>query len=221
MKAKIPLIVSSLMIGICIIIGFVMFWLGIRDTVKLNAQTKGYETVEGYFIGCSVYSEGQSSSYKNSDSHTTYRLIYSYTVDGQEYTVATEYGTELIPKENSAATIKYDPADPKEAIISGKTTNYALLFFAVMFTAIPLIILIGMLYSFGYIKNLSAYFMDIVIGLTLIVVGLGAIYLMTGTFKITGILQSFNLLLMIPIMFVVIGAYQIIYVLFFKRRKDS
>ncbi len=80
-------IVSSLLVCSALIIGIVCLYFGIKDTYKLNNITKEYSTTNGYFKDYDIYSKSKDG--------ITYKLIYTYEVDGKEYTVATDYGIRI------------------------------------------------------------------------------------------------------------------------------
>ena len=88
-----------------------MMFFGIRDTYNLKNKTKNYITTTGYFNNYDVFDADEDG--------ITYKLTYIYKVDGKEYSITTDYGTNYIPDENSSREIKYNPNNPKEAVITG------------------------------------------------------------------------------------------------------
>ena len=85
------IIVSCFLVCSVLIIGIVCLYFGIKDTYKLNKMTREYSTINGYFIDYDIYSKSKDG--------TTYKLIYTYEVDGIEYTVATDYGVRIYSRE--------------------------------------------------------------------------------------------------------------------------
>lgn len=61
-------------------------------------------------------------------------MTYIYKVDGKEYSITTDYGTNYIPDENSSREIKYNPNNPKEAVITGTNSKNSLIYFGAFFT---------------------------------------------------------------------------------------
>lgn len=100
------LLLLTFIVGICLI------YFGIKNQNELKEKSKDYLETEGYYTSYSTYGE--------SDTH---KLIYTYEVDGKEYNISTDYGTMIIPEENSTKIIKYDKNNPEEAIIEGINRN--------------------------------------------------------------------------------------------------
>ena len=101
-----------LLLFITFIVGICLIYFGIKNQNELKEKSKDYLETEGYYTSYSTYGE--------SDTH---KLIYTYEVDGKEYNISTDYGTMIIPKENSTKIIKYDKNNPEEAIIEGINRN--------------------------------------------------------------------------------------------------
>lgn len=207
-------IISISLIGFCIICGLIMLFSGIKGVYESNIKTKNYKEVEGNFAYYDIYSKDEDG--------TTYKLTYTYVVDEQEYTVSTNYGTGLIPEENSTKTIKYNPDNPKEAVIVGSSNSLFLLFMGFMFIMVPTIILLGALSTFGIFRKIKIDFIGIIIGMTFIVIGSGAFYMITGSFSIVEFFKSYSLSYLIPFLimslFVVVGIYLIIKSLFLNKK---
>ncbi len=188
------------LIGICLICGIVMLFFGIRGCLSDYALTQNYDQTEGYFTDYSVYASDEDG--------TTYRLIYTYIVYGKRYTVATDYGTQIIPAQNSTRTVKYDPFQPQNAVLAGGGSNAPLLFLGVMFTFVPLVFVFAILYNKGYMQNLLKNVLDFGIGIFFIIMGLGSLFFVTGSINLLKILKSFHPVLLIPLLMVAAGALQ-------------
>lgn len=207
-RKKVPasLIISFFLIGICLLAGMAMLVLGTRDIVQLNRKTVGYKSVEGYYLDYEVYDD--------TDSDISYRLLYSYTVDGKEYTISTSLGTDIIPDQGSTRTIKYNPDNPKEAIIIGNSNGLALIFIGLMFTFIPGIIFVVMLQSFGLLKSCKFDIIGFLSGLIFIVISLGEFYMLTGSLSIISFIQNFSASYVLPtlvfLMMFIVGVYVLI-----------
>lgn len=203
--------ITGFMVILCILCGIAMLFLGIRGTFKLKKTIGNYETTEGYFGDYSIY---------NSDRHgTTYRLTYYYVVDGQEYSVSTDYGTNYIPERNSKKTIKYNPEQPQEAVITGSNSRVFLIFMGFFFIVIPLFVGYGALTAAGYMRELPMSIMDFAIGFVFAGIGAGFLYFQAGSFSIGEVFKSMGLWIAIPLMFIVVGVYLIIRSFFSKKKE--
>ena len=130
-KQMFPYIFLSLFI----LIGIIMLYFGASSLLKKVIKTSNYVDIVGYFVDYEIYDSDEDGA--------TYKLIYSYTINDNEYTVSTDYGTSIIPKEGSTRNIKYNPNDPSQAIIAGGSREIILLLIGFMFTMIPFIMIIN------------------------------------------------------------------------------
>lgn len=205
-------IVPLSLIIICFICGAVMLTLGIKNTYNISKKTKNYHETIGFFDSYTIYSTKKSS---------TYKLIYTYNVNGKRYSISTNYGTGFIPKKGSTRTIKYNPRKKEEAIIKGTGTNTFLIFIGIMFTTIPLIIFLDRLKAFKDLTQSSFDLLGIITGSVFITVGIGILYLLTGGFSLIALFKNYSYRYLIPfliiIMFIAVGFYQIIRSLAFKN----
>ena len=196
-----------LFLSLFILIGIVMLYFGISNSFKNFSKTNNYVKTIGYFVDYEIYDSDEDG--------TTYKLIYSYNVNNKEYTVSTDYGTNMIPKEGSSRTIKYNPSNPSEAIISGGSSEILLLLIGIMFTMIPFVIFINMSPKIKEkLDNLNFNVTTLLIGIVFLIVGFMALYMMTGTFSIIEMYKSFSLNYLIPylilLMFIIVGILLII-----------
>ena len=196
-----------LFLSLFILIGIVMLYFGISNSFKNFSNTSNYVKTIGYFVDYEIYDSDEDG--------TTYKLIYSYNVNNKEYTVSTDYGTNMIPKEGSSRTIKYNPSNPSEAIISGGSSEIVLLLIGIMFTMIPFVIFINMSPKIKEkLDNLNFNVTTLLIGIVFLIIGFMALYMMTGTFSIIEIYKSFRLNYLIPylilLMFIIFGSLLII-----------
>lgn len=196
-----------LFLSLFILIGIVMLYFGISNSFKNFSKTNNYVKTIGYFVDYEIYDSDEDG--------TTYKLIYSYNVNNKEYTVSTDYGTNMIPKEGSSRTIKYNPSNPSEAIISGGSSEIVLLLIGIMFTMIPFVIFINMSPKIKEkLDNLNFNVTTLLIGIVFLIIGFMALYMMTGTFSIIEMYKSFSLNYLIPylilLMFVIVGILLII-----------
>lgn len=196
-----------LFLSLFILIGIVMLYFGISNSFKNFSKTNNYVKAIGYFVDYEIYDSDEDG--------TTYKLIYSYNVNNKEYTVSTDYGTNMIPKEGSSRTIKYNPSNPSEAIISGGSSEIVLLLIGIMFTMIPFVIFINMSPKIKEkLDNLIFNVTTLLIGIVFLIIGFMALYMMAGTFSIIEMYKSFSLNYLIPylilLMFIIVGILLII-----------
>lgn len=207
-KAK---VITMILIVLALLGGVWLLYLGVRDTIEINWKTKGYVTAEGYLTDYRLYSKGEYDSVKHEQTSDTYRLVYGYMADGQEYEIATNYGTSFLPAIGSKQEIKYNPQNPAEAVIVGKSENTGLIFGGLFFLIIPLIFLAAMQ---GWLSKLSGRGADLLFGLVLFAIGWGALYMITGSAWISGIWSyfstSFTPMLLIPVLLAVVGVFLLV-----------
>ena len=205
------ILISTLLVIIALLSGITMLFFGIRDTYKLNNKTKDYITTNGYYNDYDIF--------KSDEDGTTYKLTYIYTVDGKEYTVTTNYGTNYIPDKNSSREIKYNPNNPEEAIITGTNSKNGLIYAGAFFTFGSLTFILVALSVLGYFDKFKIDIVGAYIGLLFFIIGVGIILFQTGTTtSLIETIKSFGLWILIPIMFVVVGIYQFIKSLLHKKK---
>lgn len=208
-------IMTILLTGTAILAGIVMLIFGIKDTVDAGRPSRGYLETEGRYAGCSVYS--------SDDDGTTYRLTYSYTVGGREYTVTTDYGTGILPEPGSTRTVRYDPDDPARAVIPGGSSGGVLIFMGIFFIAVPAVILTAMFASAGFAERFLTNLIEFGIGIVLMAAGAGIVYLMTGSLSPVRLYSSFSsstaVLLTIPLLLFAAGAFVFVKTVYSRVRE--
>ena len=204
------LITGSFLVIICLLSGITMLFFGIKDTYQLNHRTKNYITTDGYFDDYEIYNSDEEG--------TTYKLTYIYTVDEKEYTITTDYGTNYIPDKNSIRTIKYNPDNPKEAILVGTNSKTVLIFLGGFFTFGALTFILAALSILGYFDKFKIDIVGSYIGALFLVLGIGIILFQNGTTSsLIKTIKSFSLWILIPFMFIIVGIFQLIKSLFFQK----
>ena len=201
------------LLSVSFICGIIMLFFGIKETAELGIRMKGYVETEGYLSDYTVYSAD--------DDETTYRLIYAYTVDGTEYTVSTDYGTGTIPPMNTAHKIMYDPADLAKAVVASGSSNAMLMFGGVMFTAVPVVIFLGILVITGRLDISGFDFLGFIIGIVLIAVSYIVIYIISGSLSLVKAFEHMGFLTAIPAMLIAAGAFVIIKTVFLGIKERS
>ena len=205
-------LISVSLVIIVLLSGIAMLFFGIMDTYRLNSMTKGYIVTDGYYSDCDIFTTDKDG--------TTYKLTYIYMVDGKEYSVTTDYGTNYIPDKNSSREIKYNPNNPDEAIITGTNSKNGLIFFGAFFTFGSLTFILAALSVLGYLDKFKIDILGAYIGLLFFIIGIGIILFQTGTTtSLIETIKSFGLRIFIPIMFVIVGIYQFIKSLLKKNKK--
>lgn len=210
---KFQKIVTGFLLSVSFICGIIMLFFGIKETTELGIRTKGYVETEGYLSDYTVY-----SAY---DDGTTYRLVYTYTVSGTEYTVSTDYGTGMLPPMNAARKIMYDPADPAKAVVVGGSSNAMLMFGGVMFTAVPVVIFLGILVITGRLDISGFDFLGFIIGIVLIAVSYIVIYIINGSLSLVKAFEHMGFLTAIPVMLIAAGAFVVIKTVFLGIKERS
>ena len=185
-----------------ILCGIAMLAFGISGSFQRSRDTKYYETTEGYFIDYRIYSSTRKS--------TSYQLIYAYQVDGEQYTVATDLGTSYIPEKGSARIIQYNPENPAQAVLSGANQYAFLILMGVFFILVPTFIGMGALSVFGRLKRTGLNLLDVGIGVFFVLAGGGVFFFQASSLPAKEFFRSFGPWILIPILFLLIGIYQII-----------
>ena len=212
LNIDIRILISALLVIIVLLSGIAMLFFGIRDTYRLNSKTKDYITTTGYFNNYDVFNVDEDG--------ITYKLTYIYTVDGNEYLVTTDYGTNYIPEPNSSRKIKYNPNNPEEAILTGTNSKNGLIYGVAFFSFGSFTFILAALSVLGYFDKFKVDIVGAYIGLLFFIIGIGIILLQTGTTtSLIETIKSFGLWILIPIMFVVVGIYQFIKSLLHKNKK--
>ena len=206
------ILISALLVIVTLLSGIAMLFFGIRDTYKLNKKTKDYITTKGYFNNYDVFNVDEDG--------ITYKLTYIYTVDGKEYSITTDYGTNYIPEPNSSREIKYNPNNPEESILTGTNSKNGLIFAGGFFTFGSLTFILAALSVLGFFDKFKIDIVGAYIGLLFFIIGIGIILVQTGTtMSLVKTIKSLGLWILIPIMFVVVGIYQFIKSLLHKNKK--
>ncbi|MCU6763181.1 Protein of uncharacterised function (DUF3592) [uncultured Roseburia sp.] len=224
MKVKIAgtlcLIITALVIGV-----FFLFW-GIKGAVETGAVSRDYEITEGYLYDYEIYSKGEYSAAKRRSTNDTYRLIYHYYVDGQQYQISTDMGVGAVPERGTARDIYYDPDNPGEAILSGPGSNTFKIFFGLFFIAIPLffiwILLPERKKEGRRPKKVSFNMLGVILGLTFMFFSYGCLFFITSAFSIRGIVNfyktSFIFPMIIPLILFIGGGFLLIKSIFLNHK---
>lgn len=196
-------IITVFLVGTILISGIIILFLGIKDTYVTNKKTKNYIYAVGYFKDYKIYSVDKDG--------TTYKLIYTYTVNNKKYEITTDYGSGYIPKQNSTRKVKYNPKNPKQAILIGMNRNSMLIFMGSFFTFGSLLFVLIRLQAKGYLDKFKIDIIKLYGGVLFLLLGIGIILIQNGmTMSLMETLNSLKLWILIPVMFIIGGASQII-----------
>lgn len=205
---------------LCLLVGLVLFSLGIRDAVANS--TRGYREVTGYLIDCTLQEAGGYDSQRRTETADTYRLVYRYNVDGQAYTLVTSYSTSFVPSRGSETEILYNPENPAESVIGGpnQSENH-LIFIGLFFMFCSLPFFLPFLPKRKKKKGgkqaarrapskwAAVDWVGTVIGLFLIGISYGALAMISNSYSPVGIVRyyaaSFHFALLIPLLMIAAG----------------
>lgn len=205
---------------LCLLVGLVLLSLGIRNAVANS--TRGYREVTGYLIDYTLQEAGGYDSQRRTETADTYRLVYRYNVDGQEYTLVTSYSTSFVPSRGSETEILYNPENPAESVIGGpnQSENH-LIFIGLFFMFCSLPFFLPFLPKRKQKKGgkqaarrapskwAAVDWVGIVIGLFLIGISYGALAMISNSYSPVGIVRyyaaSFHFMLLVPLLMIAAG----------------
>ena len=177
-----------------IMLGLFLIGKGIIENISFSSRTKGFESTIGYFTDYEVYSERYVR--RKHRTEVTYRLSYVYYIDGKEYVAKTDYGTGVLPPLGSEKEIKYNPMNVSEAVVTGTNGPKIQIVVGLFFVLIPLVFYLVLF------TNCTMNIVDLVVGLVVLLLGLGMIYIIAGGFSIKDLFMTAGPLALIPLMFV-------------------
>lgn len=197
------------------IIGLILVIVGIRDVHIQNRDTANYDTADGYFSDYAIF--GYSD-----DGDPTYRLIYTYEVGGETYTVATDYGTEAVPELGSTRTVKYDPADPAKSVLKGAGGPSGTVAIGLFFMGVSSVFILTGLTGLGFFDKVKIDVIRAFMGIVFTATGIWVItFAASNAGSLLGGIKSFKLWILIPILFIPIGIHQTVSALFFNKNKNT
>ena len=139
---------------------------GATSLVNTTAMTKDWGKVKGQYVGREIYNSDDT------DGETSYRLIYTYDIDGQTYVISTNYGTNSIPQLGASKTIRYNPENPEQAAFADFSSDVGLMIFGFIFALLPSLMVLAVM------GKMNAGAGQIVMGFVFAAMGGGAYYLM-------------------------------------------
>lgn len=202
---KKAIIAFKLLAVLSILISIPLLYEGISGAIQNHHAEDSYILTEAIVSG---YQEVQG---KGSDRHRTYySLTYAYTVEGEVYYIADDLMVHTLPPANYTREVRYDPMNPENALLVGKSGTSTSLLAGLMFLLIPAIMLFGWLIVTDRLHIRPENIFDVSIGLVMTVIGFGTIYGMTGTLSIITAFKEYNFIIIIPLLMIIAGIYQTI-----------
>lgn len=209
------IVVFYLLVASVLLIGIICLFFGIKDTYYTSKKTKNYIITTAYYSDYEIYNSNDKDS-------ITYRLIYVYKVNNDEYKILTDYGSGSIPDINSKRQIKYNPNNPNDAIFLGTNKNSILIYFGTFFLLGSMIFVLEFLYIFGVFDKIKINILGLYIGIVFLILGIGIIYLQfKEVSSLTSLIKQMKFWILIPVIFILVGLFQIIKCLFFERLEIS
>lgn len=180
-----------------------MLFIGIRDTYKINRSTKDFITINAYYKDYEIYNSNKNG--------VTYRLKYIYFVDDVEYEVLTEYGTNYIPDINSIRLVKYNPTNPSDSILVGLNNKKVLIYIGAFFVLVSIPFILFYLMMIGLFDKVKIDIIGVYAGFAFFIIGIGIILLQSSeTMSLLEAIKFMGLWFIIPVMFIVVGIYQLV-----------
>lgn len=200
---------------LCIAFLFSVFMLVFSFTIE---NIENYEITTGYLI-----------SYKevNNSDQTMYNLVYSYTVNENEYTVSSSGESGILPRINSPRPIKYNPNNPEEAYIPSLSLKFLFSFLGILgiiVTSIAFMIETKKIIKYGKLKTIINLFLGFIPGVLMIFLGYIITYIATGYFSFIKMFTYYTNSMLIPLLFavafIIVGMVSIIMPIFkyFKNK---
>lgn len=215
----IRIVVSLFLVSVLVISGIWMIVTGVKEMSETKRETKGYEVVEGYFYDYMLEEEGGYDAVRDKHTAATYKLIYTYNVNGIDYTVVSDYSTSVLPSQGSAKNICYNPENPSDAFIQGSTSYVMMIAMGLFFAGVPLLIISAIVIPMKVKTKFEITGM--IFGFTAAAVGYGALGVMAGAFSPVAIgkhfISSFSFLMLIPLGIMIAGIYLFIKSLFVRH----
>lgn len=205
------IVISSILVFSVLSVGNFCLASGIKGSYQMGKKIRNYLPATGYYQDYEIYD-------LNNETGQTYRLIYAYEVNGQEYTIKTDYGSGSIPSQNSTREIKYNPDNPSEAVFTGTNRNIVLISFGTFFLLGGSVFVLIFLSSKGVFAKVKIDIIGLYVGAVFLILGIGIIAFQMGEVaSLKEVLKNMGLWIIIPIMFIIIGIIQIIKCFFHKH----
>ena len=200
---KKSIIAFKLLAVLAILISIPLLYRGVSGAMRNHNAKESYVSTEA------VVSSYQEVQGKGSKRHRTYYVLtYAYTVGGEVYYFTDDLRLNSLPPANYFHEIRYDPTNPENALLVGKSGSTASLSAGLMFLLIPAIMLFGWLIVTDRLHIRAENIFDVSIGLVMTVLGFGTIYGMTGALSIIKAFKEYSIIIVIPLLMIIAGVYQ-------------
>ncbi len=220
-KFDFRIIVPCFLVISILLSGIICLVIGIKGTYQISKKTKNYLTATCYYKDYEIYDSYDKKDYGRVENHTTYRLIYVYEIDGKEYSIKTVYGSGSVPNDNSSRKIKYDPDNPDKAVFTGTNANSGLIYYGAFFFLGGMVFVLIFLYAKGVFDKVKINILGLYIGFVFFIVGIGIIAFQIGeTSSLMEAIKRMRFWILIPILFITAGSFQIIKCLFVRISKS-
>lgn len=202
------LIIPGILVMTLLASGILMLVFGIKEFYENFQKAKNTQTTTGYFYDYGIYGGNE----KNGEIvQYTYQLFYHYTVDGKQYTLKTDYGTNYLPDMNSTKEVQYDPNHPEEATLIETNHSSPLILLGVFFTFVGLSFVLIVLNILGCFDRMKFDIFTLYFGASLLFLGISILLYQLGfTFSIKEMIESFRWWIIIPLLFILVGIKLII-----------
>lgn len=208
-------VIAVVSLSVCLLAGLCLLACGVAGAVRTRRVTAQYQRTQGRYTAARPYSDGGDPP--------TYQLLYTYTVDGQSYTVATDYGVGAgeLPRPGQVRSILYNPLQPAQAVLQGADHSHILVLVGLLFITVPGLFLFFVFLSTPGGSRVPSQAPDILISLVLIVLALGIFYAQAGTLAPRAVFACWNIWMLVPVLFLAVGAGRLIGCLFTLAKKPS
>ena len=180
--------------------GIGVLFIGFTDLYNSKITAKDYISVEGTLTSYEEKCDLDGCSYS---------AKYTYIVNNVEYDIRSRIIHNYKPELGSITEIKYNPSNPREAIIADDSGTPFTLIFGFLFVGIPLFCILA-----SVLDNKKKPF-NILLGLFCIAMGFGIIIIQGfsehNPFSIMTAVKNSGFFIIIPIAFLIIGLYQMIW----------
>jgi len=199
-ESSFPIVISIVMAILFILFGSIWVLVGLNDLYKTNVKYKDYIKVNAVL---SNY-EGDYDS----DGNYLYTSIYTYVIDKVPYNVESKLYQAHKPKIGTVVEVKYNPQNVEEVVFVNDASTSFSLFLGIFFIFVPIFIFFYNVFS-GREKA-----QHILTGLFMFLLGFGLLWVLgfsdNTSFSIAVIIEKLNVLVIIPLFFLVLGLFGII-----------
>jgi len=196
-------IVSKLLAVLAILISIPLLYEGISAALQRRRAEQSYLTAEAFVCD---YSEVAGTGAKRH--RTYYVLTYCYSVGEETYFITDELMLNALPPADYSREVLYDPAQPRNALMRGKTADSGKLLLGLLFLLVPAVMLFAQYLATHPHAARAVSLFEVLVGVVLAAVGLGAVYGMTGTLSLAAAFRQYGVAAAIPVLLILAGVFQ-------------